>query len=369
MSKSRSSVTAFVCLTATFLVALLGATSGALANDAAAEAEQLIRRGIQLRKTRDDQAAAREFQKAYQLVRSPRAAGQLGLAEQALGRWEDAERHVSEAIRATDDPWVSHNRAVLDRSLATIQQHLGRVEITGDPEGAEVSVNGHSIGKLPLPEPVRVSAGQVDIDLRAPGFAPAQRTLTIVGGQYQPVVIHLAKDRAPIAVRTTTLPEAAPPKVDSPSAKPTPTAPPSSSTATDVEAEPSGTRIALKWTAAGLAGAGLATGIAGLVLYRQNVNKFDTDSRRCGVFMGAGYSMVSNMVDPTCQSLLDSYKTDEKVAIVGVVAAGVFAATWLALLLTEPSGPPETAQAAWWPTCAATTGGGDGAGIACMGRF
>src|SRR3954462_6124144 len=64
MSKSRSSINAFVCLTATFLVALLGATSGALANDPAGDAEQLIRRGIQLRKTRDDQAAAREFQKA-----------------------------------------------------------------------------------------------------------------------------------------------------------------------------------------------------------------------------------------------------------------------------------------------------------------
>ena len=55
---------------------------------------RLIRHGIELRKVHDDEGAAREFQKAYDQVHTPRAAGQLGLAEQALGRWEDAERHV-----------------------------------------------------------------------------------------------------------------------------------------------------------------------------------------------------------------------------------------------------------------------------------
>ena len=98
----------------------------------------------------DDEGAAREFQKAYDQVHTPRAAGQLGLAEQALGRWEDAERHVGEALHATGDAWVVKNRAILDEALGAIQGHLARVEVIGDPDGADVSVNGRLVGKLPL---------------------------------------------------------------------------------------------------------------------------------------------------------------------------------------------------------------------------
>ena len=91
------------------------------------EEETLIRHGIELRKAQDDLAARAEFQKAYDLTHSPRAAAQLGLAEFALGRWDDAEGHVSEALRAPKDPWIAKYRAELDRSLATIKAHVARI--------------------------------------------------------------------------------------------------------------------------------------------------------------------------------------------------------------------------------------------------
>ena len=177
---------------------LLGLAPAARAGqDSHAEAERLIHHGIQLRRAHDDEGAQREFRKAYDLARTPRAAAQLGLAEQALGRWEDAERHVSEAVAAPGDPWVAKNRPALEGALGTIQAHLGRIEVIGDPVGASVSVNGKATGNLPLPDAVRVSAGEVDVDVRAPGYTPAQRTVSIVGGQYQKLVIHLAKEEPP----------------------------------------------------------------------------------------------------------------------------------------------------------------------------
>ena len=105
-----------VALGAAVLAALVAQSrvAGAETTD---DAEKLIRHGIELRKAHDDEGAARAFQQAYDQVHTPRAAGQLGLAEQALGRWEDAERHVGEALRTGGDPWVAKNRATLDEAL------------------------------------------------------------------------------------------------------------------------------------------------------------------------------------------------------------------------------------------------------------
>ena len=266
---------------------------------------------------------------------------------------------MSEAVRAAgQDAWVAKNRSTLDEALGTIQKHLGRVEVIGDPEGADVAVNGRSVGKLPLAEPVRVSAGAVDIDVRAAGYSPAQRTVTLIGGQYQRVVIHLTK------LNVESLP---PPTADDVSgsqpdlgATATPAAP-----ATGSPGEgPSATRVGLKWAAAGLAVAGLGTGIVGTALHSSNVSKFD--DHPCFNSGGQGV-LTDGTPDTTCQSLLDSFKNDEKIAIVGFVAAGVFGATWLALFLTEPS-PEErpAAQASRWPICAPAPGS---VGFSCVARF
>jgi hypothetical protein len=330
------------------ICAVLALTRPAAADDAR-EADKLIHHGVELRKAHDDESAAREFQKAYDLTHSPRAAGQLGLAEQALGRWEDAEHHVAEAIHAADDPWVAKNRAALDEALGTIQNHLGRVEVLGDPPGADVSVNGRDVGKLPLADAVRVSAGEVDIEVHAPGYVGAQRNVTIVGGQYQKVIIHLVKEAPPAPEPK---PEATPAPIRSPDSGP---------------AEgPSNTRLILKWGAAGLAGASLVTGIVFTILHSQNVSSFTNHG--CAIKGDTGV-LANGTADPYCASTLDTSRTYQDVFIAGYVAAGAFAATWLILQLTEPASPSGAAapeQALRGPLCGPAS---SGFGLSCAVRF
>ncbi len=343
--------------------AVMGVALPAARASGSDDAERLIRHGIELRKAHDDEGAARAFQQAYDQVHTPRAAGQLGLAEQALGRWEDAERHVGEALHATGDAWVAKNRATLDEALGTIEAHLGRIEVLGDPEGAEVSVNGRAVGKLPLADAVRVSAGQVDVEMRSPGYLPVQRTLTIVGGQYQRLVLHLAKE--------------APPEVTTGGAKPAGAeaavgAGPGSGavtpivTSTPAEAPPSQARTVVKWSAAGLAVVGLAVGVTATILHANNVSKFDAHSPTCAVKNGMGVGSDGNP-NPDCQSLLSAYQNDTTWAIVGFAGAGAFAVTWLVLQLTEgPSHPAAAEQAMARPLCVPSS---SGLGLSCAVRF
>src|SRR5437868_3732788 len=79
--------------------------------------EDLLKKGIELRRNGRDREALAEFQRAAQIGRTPRVTAQIALAEQALGMWVEAESHMREALASAQDPWVAKNRAVLEGAL------------------------------------------------------------------------------------------------------------------------------------------------------------------------------------------------------------------------------------------------------------
>ena len=253
------------------MVALVALAAWLPALDGAARAaddeEALIRRGVELRKRGDDRAALQEFERAYRLARSPRAAAQLGFAEQALAMWPQAETHVSESLRAKDDPWIEKNRAVVEEALRTIRARVGRIEISGGRPGAAVAVNGQRVGTMPLAEPVAVSSGPVDIEVKAAGYQPAVKTVHVAGGEYARVSFALVATAPPAA----TLPPGAPavlpaaPMVSAP-----PVAAPDAGAGANVDAG-RGRRVA----ALGIGAAGVVAIGAGIACTLVGRNKFD----------------------------------------------------------------------------------------------
>jgi hypothetical protein len=336
----------------TACLAIVGSGADSTARAQAAGEEDLNRRGIELRKGGNDAAARGVFQEMYDRFRSPRSAAQLGLAEQAVGRWEDAEAHVSEALRTPSDAWVAKHRAPLDQAIIAIRAHVARVEISGDPVGAEVLINGRSVGKLPLARSITVPIGQVDVECRAPGRKTAVRTLSLGAADYQRVFVRMEKEAGEPALRrarSVSLAHADPPgsagepevpgdKDGAANADSAPEHPAAGAAAGADTARtgPSSVRSAIKWTSLGLAVAGLGTGIAGSIVREQQVSTFRaTNNGNCRDNGGRG-------VDPTgapvaaCQGPLDAQKTATVFQIAGFVGAGVFAVTWLVLQLTEP---------------------------------
>src|SRR6185295_13979713 len=175
-----------------------------------AEAEALIRQGVELRAQKKDERALPLFEKAYQVSRSPRTAGQLGLVEMALGYFVDAEKYLGEAIASPDHPWVAKNLATLKAQLAAAKGQIGELFIVGEPNGAEVWVNGKQVGKLPLSAPIRLDKGRVDVQVRAAGYATSSDTVVMVGGKREDRSYRLAREAvaAPVAPPppTTTMP-------------------------------------------------------------------------------------------------------------------------------------------------------------------
>jgi hypothetical protein len=318
------------------LAVVLFSAGRAMAGDAAAQAEPLIRRGLTLRQQGKDELALPFFQKAYELVRTPRTEGQLGLVEMALGYWIDADHHLTEVLAAGDHPWVAKNRKALDDALGRVRRNIGSIVIEGAPAGAALFVNGLAVGTAPLGSPIRVAKGKVDVEVRASGFLTATSTLEVRGGDEQRVVMALEKEK---------------PAVETP-AQPPPVAEIKTATAGEGgdasdahgprDERAGGTlRRKLAWSTAIGAGLVLAAAVTETVIWQQKRASFENhlgppadnpslDSslwkKDCGTAdLGHGAT--------ACQSLYDAARRAQTVAVIGYAVGGALVVTSSVLFL------------------------------------
>lgn len=169
----RNAPTLLVFLFATFAVPSLGWS---------ASGEVLIRQGVELRRQGKDAAAAERFEAAYKELQTPRAAAQLGLCEQALGRWLPAELHLRESLTAESDPWIRRNRKTLEQALLTVRGELAQLVVEGTPESATVTWGDEPLGALAERE-FWVLPGQGELRVSAPGHQGEARALSLTAGQ------------------------------------------------------------------------------------------------------------------------------------------------------------------------------------------
>ena len=341
-----------------------------------AQDEELNSKGVSARLAGDNRGALHWFQQAYDLTHSPRATAQLGLVQQALGRWDLAEPLVTRAVQSRSDPWIKKYEAELAKALETIRQHVAHLELVSDPAQTDVFVNGSLVGRLPLSEPVPVVVGQVDIELRAPGYRNAVRNLTMKAFQYERLFVRLEKEGAPARVVE---PRDEPVKAASgTAATPAPArAEGEPRSPTDTAAGGVSPRDVVKWTALGLAGAGLGTGIVASAIFASNSSQFREHQPACYDYDGTAVYSADKLA-PECQGWLNNYRTARVWQIIGFTAAGVFAATWLILYLTEPSDASissshaagegiRQARSSW--ACAPALSLGTDPGMTCALRF
>jgi hypothetical protein len=317
-------------LTAAALVALsLASASRAAADDAD---DALIKEGVELRRLHDDAGALEVFRRAYAAHPSARARGQIGLAEHALGRWIDAEVDLAEALRAKDDPWVARTRDALEASLASVRRRLAWLEVVANAAGGEVWIGGAKVATLPMAQPVRVVAGTVVIEVRAPGFEIARRTIE-VGAESRD---RESFDLVPVAEAKSVV-------------APTPTTAPPAATSAPQPRPPAPSRTGA-WALAATSGVLLATGVVAHVVWQNNAAIYDDDSR-------CFYGGLSR--DQRCGTYADTAKRAEGIAIAGYASSALAATAAVVLFLRKA---PQGATSGW--SCVPSLGG-----IGCSTQF
>jgi len=347
----RGFAAAWIC------VAIVSQPAAARAD--AAEVEALIAKGNELRRAGTPGPALPYFQKAYELARTPRTTGQLGLAELAAGYPVEAKGHLAAALKTPNDPSIAKYRQTLEDALGMAREQIGELLIKGSPPGAEVVVDGRLVGQLPMPSPIEVVARNTEVVVRAPGYAPHTEQTQILHGITCTLTIDLEKIDKPAAP--------APAATSAPAAAVAPAAPRPSAPVTTLESRPaaaSDSGSGLRTSAWIVGGAAIAAAGTGLVLNLVANSKASTFDSACTNSPIDGITPTGNVSVNECKDRYSSWQSFRTWSLVGYVSGAALAVTSGILFWTSrPTGAPASDIHARL-TCAPTP-----AGVSCGGVF
>jgi len=286
-------------------VAALVSVSNSASAQESAEVEAILKRGIQLRKDGQDEAALAVFQEAEaQAPNSVRVLLHVATAAQAASKWLLADEYLKKADTHKNDPYYIRYSNEIEEVRNTTAQRVGHFRAVGEPSGAEVILNGQVVGTLPMESPKTLEAGTYVLEVNKAGFYRLRRPISVPGGV-------LTRETVELNERTGGAPDPNDPSGG------TPAEPPSFWASSG-----------MTWTLAGIgAAAGVTSGVA--FILREQAAKHWNDDDRC-----LSSSDPSQSREDLCSDVRNDIDTAEQVGIVsgviGIAFAGAALTHWIA---------------------------------------
>lgn len=175
-------------------VPALAETANEAATTSAPEVEQArqrFQRGAELYKEGSFDAALAEFTRAYQLVPNYRVLYNIAQVQLERHDYAAALQAFQDYLRQGSTDVAPERREQVERELSNLKGRVAELTVTSNVEGAELSVDGVVVGKVPLKAPVLVSSGVRRLSLKKEGYPPSERTISVVGGDKPEVEMRL----------------------------------------------------------------------------------------------------------------------------------------------------------------------------------
>jgi hypothetical protein len=145
------------------------------------QARQLYKDGVK-EAARGKWDKARDlFVEAFRLKRHFQIAFSLGQAELKVGQHLSAAEHLAFFLKEAQSV-PEEDRRKAGEMLDEARRHVGTLHIQVDRAGAEILVDGASMGRAPLDGEVFVAPGQRVIEARLDGFRAAREERTVAAG-------------------------------------------------------------------------------------------------------------------------------------------------------------------------------------------
>jgi hypothetical protein len=219
--------------------------------------DPLIERAAALLEAGNQQDALLVLQRAALLdPTSARVRVHLAAVHQAMGEWISAEQHLTFALARRDDPYVVQHEEALNEALSSIEGQLSQLLVSGQPEGADVFLDGRVLGTLPLEAPARILSGPHVLRVSLRGHREYSASIDALPGVSVNQVVYLEPEPRRVSPRRTP--------------------PPSDELVIDEEPHPSSQW--LTWTLGSLSGAAAVTSAAAFLVREQHAGRWNSVS-------------------------------------------------------------------------------------------
>jgi hypothetical protein len=159
-----------------------------------ARADEYFRQGKAFVKEDRWEDARRAYLAGWQIKRGYDIAGNLGSVELELGLARDAAEHLAYCIKSFPATGTATQLGYIKGRFEEARQKVGALSIQVNVDGAEVFVDGRSIGRSPFTDDVYVEPGARTLEVKLGGFAPSKRGVTAAKGSWQSVLLVLRAD-------------------------------------------------------------------------------------------------------------------------------------------------------------------------------
>ena len=159
------------------------------------EASELFKKGNEAYKQKKWAEAEKAFEEAFALKQAYDIAGNLGDVELLQGKHQEAAEHLEYSLRNWPAGQEANRKRTAER-YAEAKQKIGSLTLKVS-EGAEITVNGKSVGKSPLPGPVFVSPGAATV-IATIGDKTMKKTVALDVGESREVEIVIEGEAAAV---------------------------------------------------------------------------------------------------------------------------------------------------------------------------
>jgi hypothetical protein len=126
----------------------------------------------------------------------------LGQVQMVTGRWTEAAASYTICRRMLPEVMITHTKLAVERDWQRVRSHVGVITVTANVPGAEVRLDGRTIGKIPLDLPIFVDPGWYAVDVRAPGYASVGNVFEMKGGSSEAWDVQLEPSKVSAAAPT-----------------------------------------------------------------------------------------------------------------------------------------------------------------------
>lgn len=253
------------------------------------EARARFGRGTELYDEGEFKLALIEFERAYSIVPGYRILYNIGQVQQQLGRYAKALVTLERYLAVGGKRIAPERRAAVEKDIATLRMRTAKLTVMVSEPGADISIDGASLGVSPLAPDQLIDAGEHRLVISKKKFQTESRTLVLAGGDAIVSRFTLTRENNP---------------------------------ATATPPAPSTTPMWVAWTATGLLAAG--AGVTGFLTLRENA-ELDSMRKRVG---------TTERDRQDQQSTVDAFAALTDGLIAGAIVAGGVA---LYLTLKHPS--------------------------------